>query len=187
MKNLCKPILTAAGLMTLALTSATVLADATAVGADMTVEMHKVSKNGIGEPIGEVRILEHADGVLFEPQLEGLEPGLHGFHLHQDPSCEAASKNGEMTAAASAGGHFDPDATGAHNGPFHQGHLGDLPALYVSADGTATHPVLAPRLEFQQVPGHALMIHSEGDNYADKPKSLGGGGPRVACAVVSPD
>jgi superoxide dismutase, Cu-Zn family len=28
------------------------------------------------------------------------------------------------------------------------------------------------------------MIHAGGDNYADAPKPLGGGGARVACGVV---
>jgi Cu-Zn family superoxide dismutase len=28
------------------------------------------------------------------------------------------------------------------------------------------------------------MIHAGGDNYADKPKKLGGGGERIACAVI---
>ena len=32
-------------------------------------------------------------------------------------------------------------------GPYASGHLGDLPAIYVAADGTATTPVLAPRLK----------------------------------------
>jgi Cu-Zn family superoxide dismutase len=28
------------------------------------------------------------------------------------------------------------------------------------------------------------MIHEGGDNYADEPKPLGGGGARIACGVV---
>jgi Cu-Zn family superoxide dismutase len=28
------------------------------------------------------------------------------------------------------------------------------------------------------------MVHAGGDNYADQPEPLGGGGPRVACGVV---
>jgi len=32
--------------------------------------------------------------------------------------------------------------------------------------------------------GHALMIHQGGDNYADTPEKLGGGGARAACGVV---
>jgi Cu-Zn family superoxide dismutase len=28
------------------------------------------------------------------------------------------------------------------------------------------------------------MIHAGGDNYADKPAPLGGGGERIACGVI---
>jgi superoxide dismutase, Cu-Zn family len=28
------------------------------------------------------------------------------------------------------------------------------------------------------------MIHAGGDNYADTPKALGGGGARIACGVA---
>ncbi|MFQ5544838.1 MAG: superoxide dismutase family protein, partial [Acidiferrobacterales bacterium] len=65
-----------------------------------------------------------------------------------------------------------------------EGHLGDLPALYVDGDGNATYPILAPRLRVADLRGRSLMIHSGGDNYSDNPKKLGGGGARMACGVV---
>ena len=36
----------------------------------------------------------------------------------------------------------------------------------------------------EDVSGRALMIHEGGDNYADEPKPLGGGGARIACGVI---
>jgi superoxide dismutase, Cu-Zn family len=113
-----------------------------------------------------------------------LSPGLHGFHVHENPSCAPAEKEGRPAAAQSAGGHLNPDKAGKHEGPFHQGHLGDLPALYVDADGRATLEVLAPRIKTAGLHGHALVIHEGGDNYSDAPKELGGGGGRIACGVV---
>ena len=83
-----------------------------------------------------------------------------------------------------AGGHYDPAGTGKHKGPYEDGHLGDLPALYFDAEGKATHPVLAPRIKISDLKGHAFIIHAGGDNYRDYPKALGGGGARVACGVV---
>ena len=63
--------------------------------------------------------------------------------------------------------------------------MGDLPALAVTADGKANSPVLAPRLKsLDDVKGHALMVHAGGDNYADEPEPLGGGGARMACGVI---
>ena len=89
-----------------------------------------------------------------------------------------------MSAAESAGSHFDAGKTGKHEGPYGAGHSGDLPPLFVDADGKATLPVLAPRLKTSDLKGHALMIHEGGDNYSDQPKPLGGGGARIACGAV---
>lgn len=151
----------------------------------MEVEMRSVSAEGTGESIGTITIKEHEHGVLLIPELENLEPGLHGFHLHENPDCGPAEKDGKQTAGAAAGGHYDPEETGKHEGPFEtDGHIGDLPALYVSQKGEATQTELAPRLSFDDFDGHALVIHEGGDNYSDDPKSLGGGGSRVACGVA---
>ena len=152
--------------------------------AAITIPMHAVDEDGVGERVGQITVSESDHGLVFTPQLEGLDEGIHGFHLHQNGSCEPAKKNGEMTAAAAAGGHYDPDETGHHGTPWGDGHLGDLPALYVDDDGKATLPVLAPRPEMDDLKGRALMIHAGGDNYSDQPKPLGGGGARVACGVI---
>lgn len=165
-----------------------ILALVTATPAAMAateVTMHRVSADGVGDAIGTVTFSNSEYGMLIEPDLKGLEPGVHGFHVHRKPSCQSAVKDGDMTAAAAAGGHFDPDDTGRHRGPYSaSGHLGDLPALTVDSMGNATTPLLAPRLEVGALARHAVMIHGNGDNYADQPNKLGGGGPRVACGVI---
>lgn len=89
-----------------------------------------------------------------------------------------------MVAAGGAGAHYDPAATNAHGAPWGEGHLGDLPALYVEANGSATQPVLAPRLKLSDLNGRALMVHAGGDNHSDHPAALGGGGARVSCGVI---
>lgn len=154
--------------------------------ADVVIEMHAVSKDGVGKSIGKVVATQSKYGVVFTPQLQGLPSGgmLHGFHVHQNPSCEPAEKNGKMVPALGAGGHFDPKNTNRHSFPWGTGHLGDLPALYVDPQGNAASPVLAPRLKLSDLKGRALMIHAGGDNYSDTPKPLGGGGARVACGVI---
>ena len=106
--------------------------------------------------------------------------------MHVNPSCDAGEKDGKMVAGLAAGGHFDPAKTEKHGLPWGDGHLGDLPALYVDMDGNATQPVLAPRLKMGDLKGHSLMIHAGGDNHADHPAPLGGGGMRMACGVIAP-
>jgi Cu-Zn family superoxide dismutase len=147
--------------------------------ADTTVSMNFTAEKGVGEPAGTVSISETRYGLLLTPDLHGLTPGPHGFHIHQNSSCD---KNG-----MAAGGHFDPKNTGKHLGPYNDsGHYGDLPILYVNSDGTATIPVLAPRLHSAaEISQHALMIHHAGDNYADVPEKLGGGGARMVCGIIN--
>ncbi len=148
------------------------------------VTMNWVDANGIGAAVGTVTMSESPYGVVFTPALKGLTAGLHGFHLHEHGSCLPQEKEGKKVAALAAGGHYDPDKTNQHGTPWGAGHRGDLPPLYVSGDGVAEQPVLAPRLKMAEIHGRSLMIHAGGDNHADHPAPLGGGGARVICGVV---
>ena len=152
--------------------------------ADAVVTMNLVNERGVGKSIGTITISEGPKGLVFTPKLTGLTPGLHGFHVHQNPDCAAGMKDGKQVPGLAAGGHYDPDNAGKHEGPEGKGHLGDLQALTVGADGTASTAVTAPRLKMADVKGRSLMIHAGSDNYADQPAPLGGGGARVACGVI---
>lgn len=154
------------------------------VWADVNVEMKMAEASGSGKAIGKVVISETKYGLVFTPTLSDLPPGLHGFHVHENPSCDPQEKDGKMTPALAAGGHYDPAGTKRHGTPWGDGHLGDLPALYVDANGKASQPVLAPRLKMADLKGRSLMIHAGGDNHADQPAALGGGGARAACGVM---
>ena len=136
--------------------------------------------------IGYVTISESKYGLVFTPELTGLTAGLHGFHLHEKPSCAAGEKDGKKANGLGAGGHLNTNNGKYHGFPWDDdAHLGDLPALTVNADGTATNPVLAPRLKsLNDVKNRSIMIHVGGDNYSDKPAALGGGGGRMACGVI---
>lgn len=159
-----------------------------ALSAETTVTLHIANASpdasGVGAALGTVRITESRYGLVFQPALTGLPPGLHGFHVHENASCAAGARDGVVIAALAAGGHLDPQATKRHGEPWGDGHLGDLPPLYVAADGSATQPVLAPRLKLSDLANRSLMVHAGGDNHADHPAVLGGGGARVACGVL---
>ena len=155
-----------------------------AVGAEMTVKMDLVDAQGNATPIGTIMLVDTRYGLVIEPDLKDLKPGLHGFHVHANPSCAPAEQNGAPVAALAAGGHFDPEKTDRHSTPWGDGHLGDLPPLHVAEDGTATQPVLAPRLKVETIMQRSLMVHAGGDIHADHPAPLGGGGARVACGVI---
>lgn len=156
-----------------------------ASAADMRAEMRLATPSGPGESIGTVTVSQGAQGVMFKTDLKGLPPGPHGFHLHENGTCEPSTANGQVVPAGAAGGHLDPAHSGHHEGPEHAGHLGDLPVLTADASGVAAETLAAPRItDLQAIKGHALMIHAGGDNYADAPLPLGGGGARFACGVL---
>lgn len=153
--------------------------------AEIEVNMQRVNNNGVGESIGTVRLAQTEYGVELTPRLSGLSPGLHGFHLHETPDCGTRKKDGEkVVPGGAAGSHYNPTKSEGHGTPWGDGHIGDLPALHVNAEGKADHPVLAPRLTLEQVTNRSLVVHAGADNYADHPKPLGGGGRRVACGVI---
>lgn len=154
------------------------------LAAEITVPMSTVNAEGAVKPIGSITISESPYGLVFSPSIEGLEPGLHGFHVHENPSCAPKDKEGKPVAALAAGGHYHPSANKNHGAPWGDGHLGDLPALVVGQDGKANYPVLAPKLKLSDIKSRSLIIHGGGDNYADQPAPLGGGGARIACGVI---
>ena len=151
---------------------------------ETTVTMHLIDAQGIGNAVGTIHITDHKDGLTLQPKLEGLPAGERGFHVHENPSCMPMEKDRQNVAGLAAGGHYDPEKSGKHAGPTGKGHKGDLPALVVNDKGTATKRMVAPRLKVADLKGRAVMIHAGGDNYADDPKPLGGGGARIACGVV---
>lgn len=159
-----------------------------AFAASSEVEMFMVNGEGTAEEIGYITIEETGYGLLFTPNVGGLPPGTHGFHIHTKGSCAPSidPNTGAKVPAGDAGGHFDPAGTGKHSSPWDDsGHLGDLPVLYVDSQGNSVAPVLAPRLKtLEQVRDRALMIHTGGDSHSDHPVPLGGAGGRLGCGII---
>lgn len=153
-----------------------------ALALSTKVNIYKLEDNNSKKAIGSIKIEENAHGLIFIPNLSVLPEGMHGFHVHVNPSCD--TKDGII--GGSAGGHYDPEHTGKHLGPYNvNGHLGDLPTLYIDKQGNATMSVLAPRLKkISEITGRSLMIHLGADNQSDKPLPLGGGGARLACGII---
>lgn len=140
-----------------------------------TVSVAVLATDESQKSLGTVTFTDTPYGLLIVPNLATLPAGLHGFHLHEHANC--ADKG------MAAGEHYDPKKTNTHLGPYADGHMGDLPVLYVGTDGFANIPTLAPRLKTDNLHGLALMVHAGGDNYSDTPP-LGGGGAREACGTI---
>ncbi|MFT4020326.1 MAG: superoxide dismutase [Cu-Zn] SodC [Acinetobacter sp.] len=151
--------------------------------AQKKVTINAVSPQGIEEKIGTITLQDSPQGLLLRTHLSHLPSGPHGFHIHEKGSCDPAEKDGKVGAALAAGSHFNPEHVAHHGTPL-TGHKGDLPLLNVDSNGDANETLLAPRLKLSDVQGLAIVVHAGGDNYADQPKPLGGGGDRIACGVI---
>jgi len=93
--------------------------------------------NADGDMVGTAVLNEQEDGVQFEVQLEGLSPGFHAIHVHENAVCEGPDFK-------SAGNHLNPEGT--EHGLMHpEGpHLGDLPNLEADSDGLVDAELMLP-------------------------------------------
>ena len=138
----------------------------------LIINVHHVD----GDYLGTISMEDTPEGLFITPKLSGLTEGLHGFHVHENYSCD--------DQALAAGGHLSVGGNNKHLGPYGNGHLGDLPELYVNKDGKAVLSILAPRLSSKFIVKRSVIIHHGPDNYSDKPEPLGGGGGRIACGLI---
>ena len=152
--------------------------------ASVSAVVHKATDAGNGPEIGTVTFTDDGDGITITTDFKGLPPGKHGFHIHEKPDCGPVSKDGKVTHAGAAGGHYDPDKTGKHLGPEGGGHKGDLPVLTVADDGTAKVTMRVKGVKAEEFKNRSVMDHAGGDNYSDMPAALGGGGARIGCGII---
>ena len=75
--------------------------------AKLVVKVQQLDVQHGNKDVGTVEITESAYGLVFTPNLTGLAEGLHGFHIHENPSCEPKEKDGKLTAGLAAGGHWN--------------------------------------------------------------------------------
>jgi Cu-Zn family superoxide dismutase len=95
-----------------------------ALAEDLTFPLNLTAEAGVGESVGTVTLKDSDYGLILQPDLAGLPEGVHGFHVHANPNCEAAQKDGALVPGLAAGGHFAPNGASHHAGPYGDGHLG---------------------------------------------------------------
>ena len=117
-------------------------------------------------------------GVRVVADVDGLTPGLHGFHIHEYGDCSAPD-------GKSAGGHFNPTGK-RHGGPkSSEHHIGDLGNIEADASGHAHLDQVFSFLKLMGptgIIGRAVIIHAGKDDLTSQPS--GNAGPRVACGVI---
>ncbi|MDD9961747.1 MAG: superoxide dismutase family protein [Gammaproteobacteria bacterium] len=138
--------------------------------------------NAEGSVVGKASFEQTPTGVLMFVDVTDLPPGAHGIHLHGTGACAP-----DFTAAK---GHVNPDQTphGLRNpdGPDN----GDLPNLYVAADGSAKAEFFTTRVSVVEgdapalldEDGSAVIIHDQPDDHMTQP--IGGAGGRIGCGII---
>lgn len=145
-----------------------------------TAELKPTEGNNV---TGTVSFTTEDGGVRIVADLEGLQPGKHGFHIHENGDCSAPD-------AESAGGHFNPDGSphGAPDNPADQRHLGDMGNVEANEEGKAHYERTDQVMSLEgdnSIVGKAVIVHSQPDDLESQP--TGGAGQRLACGVIQAD
>ncbi|TXG92925.1 superoxide dismutase family protein [Rhodococcus rhodnii] len=149
-----------------------------------------------GTEIGTVTFTDAGEFVQVSAEVEGLEAGFHGFHVHQVGVCEANSappNGGAPGNFLSAGGHLHSEGDEGHPA------AGDLTSIQVREDGVGELVTTTSGLTLDDLRadgGRAVIVHEGADNFANIPTRYAPGGPdeetlstgdagaRAACGVV---
>ena len=165
------------------------------------IAIQSPGEEGVENTIGAALFTEEDGEVTIHVEVEGLEPGDHGIHIHEIGICDPDADPQYSTA----GGHYNP--TDATHGPGPQSdatpeaatpagdgaesHAGDLGNITIAEDGTGTLEVTTDRFSLDSQAettladedGSALVIHENPDDLETDPS--GESGDRIACGVIS--
>lgn len=132
---------------------------------------------------GNILCMQAASGgvTLIKGTITGLEPGDHGFHIHE---------YGDLSQGCeSAGGHYNPDDV--DHGDLENGHVGDLGNITADENGVAKFSIKAERVDLigdRSVVGRAFVVHKDVDDLGkggdEESLKTGNAGDRLACGVI---
>ena len=129
---------------------------------------------------GDVTLTEENGGLTVEVKVANVPPGKHGFHIHENGSCEDMGK--------AAGGHFNPDGVMHGNMPkdgHMKAHAGDMGNIEVGADGTGTLKALLAedtlKVGKYGVAGKSIILHEKEDDFGQPTGNAGG---RIGCGII---
>ncbi|XP_034128965.1 copper chaperone for superoxide dismutase [Drosophila guanche] len=122
-------------------------------------------------------------GVLVDVVVDGLEPGLHGFHIHE---------SGDVSlGCASVGDHYNPRQSrhGSPEASPSERHAGDLGNLRADESGRAKIRFVDAELEVAEIIGRAVVITASADDLglgaSDQSLIDGNSGERIACGIIA--
>ncbi len=162
-------------------------------------------RDASGQEIGTVKFADA--GGQTEVRVEVREgsavtaDSFHGFHIHANAEaagCVADPAQPSNTWFTSVGGHWK---SGTQT---HGQHLGDMPSVFVNADGSVVTRFTISRIPLADLDGKAVVLHAGADNFGNIPlgaaadqykenavdavtktQNTGNAGDRIACGVIA--
>lgn len=127
---------------------------------------------------GKVSFTRRTEGILVKIEASGVEPGLHGFHIHEKGDCSAPD-------FSSAGPHYNPGGE-SHGGPasLHH-HAGDLGNVNANEEGLVNAQFLLTGVSLggdRDLLGRSVVLHEAADDLKSDP--AGNSGARIACGLI---
>ena len=149
--------------------------------ARIDVANAEIAATGDAAVSGNVRFTpdEGESRMKVEVSIEGLNPGMHGFHIHSEPDCGNAGK--------AAGRHFNPYDVHHGSPDSERQHVGDLGNITADQDGKVETTITTDQLAFtgpNNILHRAVVVHADKDDLRSQPS--GDAGDRVACGVIRP-
>ena len=129
---------------------------------------------------GTIKFTATATGVKVEADFQGVPPGKHGFHIHENGNCGNGGKD--------AGGHYNPMAV-AHgflpkDGMEHA-HMGDMGNVEIDANGTGHLELDLSGISISGengIAGRAVILHEKEDDFGQPTGNAGG---RIGCGIIA--
>jgi len=137
-----------------------------------------------GSVKGTIRFEQEGNGpTTVTGEVTGLQPGNHGFHIHQFGDYSAG--------CTSAGAHFNP-ASKEHGGPADaERHAGDLGNIVADAAGKAVINITDTQIPLEgpnSIIGRSVVVHADEDDLGkggfQDSKTTGHAGGRLSCGVI---
>jgi len=134
---------------------------------------------------GTVHFEQSGDKVTVSGSISGLEPGQHGFHVHEFGD----NTNG----CVSAGGHFNPGGCthGAPSDDVTKRHVGDLGNVVAGEDKVANISISDSIISLtgpNSIIGRTVVVHAGVDDLGkgghEQSLTTGNAGGRLACGVI---
>jgi Cu-Zn family superoxide dismutase len=161
-----------------------------------------------GQEIGVVKFVDARGATEVRVEIRRgsavVADAFHGFHIHANDvatngeGCVADPAADHLTWFTSADGHWK---SGTQT---HGQHLGDMPSVFVNADGSVETRFTISRIPLSELAGKAVVLHAGADNFGNVPvgaaadqyaanavdattktQNTGNAGDRIACGVIA--